>query len=289
MKFTTLTRRAVTAGAASALVAGVLVASSPAANAASATSSYLCTAPTSDTFTLDLASTVDALDAIDEYAAGAAVPGGLPVTNVFTMDAAAVGLMNAFGVTDVSFPDFAATFGNASIPVTGMVATTASLVDNGDGTSSFDADGTTGAARAPRAGQQLVTTPSAFTMNVKSIASPDPIPVPCALTGDAGVLKTITVTKNASTSNARAVNSPTRKGQVAKVRVKVTAPNHKPTGKVVLKRGKKTVASGKLNRRGVVVLKTRALRVGKNRLVTQYKGDGYTRASTDKLVFKVRR
>ena len=62
-----------------------------------------------------------------------------------------------------------------------------------------------------------------------------------------------------------------------------------PTGKVVLKRGKRTLAKGTLSDRGRVVLKTRNLKVGKNRLVAKYRGDDATKRSKDRVVVRVKR
>ncbi|MEJ7794052.1 MAG: Ig-like domain-containing protein [Nocardioides sp.] len=76
-----------------------------------------------------------------------------------------------------------------------------------------------------------------------------------------------------------------------KIKVKVKGPDFQmPSGKVILKKGAKTLTSGMLNNNnGVVVLKTKALALGKNKLTAIYKGDGYTTGSRDNVVVKVTR
>lgn len=293
MKSITLTRRAVAAGAASALAAGALVGLTAPAQAAPVTTSYSCEYATLGLgpWTVAVDSEVPAMGLLPAgLPAGFAIEGGFGVTNHFTLPAEAHEAMVTYGVEDISFPDYAGSFGTTSVGVSGMTGKVSQMTENPDGSWSFDSPGTTTAFKAPRAGSYDITAPDVFDMT--ALVGGNEVAVPCTLTSGAqpGIYKAgVTVVKNDSKANAKAVNSPTRKGKVAKVRVKVTADNHTPGGKVVLKRGKKTVAKGNLNRKGVVVLKTKALRVGKNRLVAQYKGDGYTKKSTDKLVFKVRR
>ncbi len=295
MKFTTLSRRTAAAGAASALVAGALVgATTTAAQAAPIQNTYTCTNAVVGTFPVVLDSDAPGIEGIPTAPAGFTAPAGLlSVTNVFTVPEQVHTQLTGFGVENLSFPDFAGSLGSEPIPVEGMAVTVSGMTDNGDNTFSSDpaeGGGLNGSFETPAAGDYPVLSPSAFTIVADLNGSP--VPVDCVLaegTTAGAYDDSIVVTKNDSESTAKAVNSPVKKGKVAKVKVKVNAPNETPGGKVLLKKGKKTVAKGNLNNKGVVVLKTKSLSVGKNKLKTIYKGDGYTNGSTSNVVVKVRR
>ena len=71
-----------------------------------------------------------------------------------------------------------------------------------------------------------------------------------------------------------------KKGAVVFVKGKVTNEYQKsggpvPTGKVIVKDGKKKVGKGKL-KKGKYKIKVKGLAVGSHKLVVYYKGDGYT-------------
>ena len=72
-----------------------------------------------------------------------------------------------------------------------------------------------------------------------------------------------------------------KEGAVVLVKGKVTNEFQKtggpvPTGKLVIKDGKKKVAKGKLTKDGKYKIKVKGLKVGAHKLVVYYKGDGYT-------------
>ena len=102
------------------------------------------------------------------------------------------------------------------------------------------------------------------------------------------ILTTVDVSKNDSTTaTAKAKNAPVAKGKMAKVGVTVKAPNETPGGKVILKKGKKTLDKANLDNKGKATLSYKAKKVGKNKLKVVYKGDGYTNTSPDKVTVKV--
>jgi len=68
--------------------------------------------------------------------------------------------------------------------------------------------------------------------------------------------------------------------------VTVTAANHRPTGKVLVKQGTKTLGSATLNSLGKAVVSIGKLSVGKHNLVVLYNGDGYTTSSKKAITVK---
>jgi hypothetical protein len=291
MKFTTPARRLLAAGAVSALAAGTLVATTATtASAAPIANEYLCDASTD--FPLFLNSDIPIIAAVEAegISAGFDVPAEfLEVANTVTVPTAVLDTLSGIGITRVDAPGFAGSFGPRVVGVDGVGAEIASATDNENGTSSFQADGVNAAFQVPAAGTYDVVSPTTITLEAKNSSGTLITSVPCVLAeGEtAGSYGTVEVFKNESTSNAKPTKRQFKKGTAAAVRVKVSAPNEIPTGKVLLKKGTKTLAKGNLNDNGVVVLKTKALRVGKTKLKTVYKGDGYTKPSTDTVVVKV--
>jgi len=290
MKFTTPARRVLAAGAVSALAAGALVATTTStASAAPISNEYFCDGPTTD-FPMFLDSDVPGLAVVPEISAGFDVPATfLEVQNTVTVPTAVFTSLAGLGVTRVEAPDFAGTFGPRTVGVDGVGANVADAVDNGNGTSSIQADGANAAFEVPKAGTYDLVSPQSITLEAKNSSGTTVITVPCDLADGetAGSYGTVEVFKNDSTSNAKATKRKFKKGTNASVRVKVAAENQVPTGKVLLKKGAKTIAKGNLNDSGVVVLKTKSLKVGQTKLKTVYKGDGYTNPSTDTVTVKV--
>lgn len=290
MKLITLSRRTAAAGAASDLVAGALVgATATVAEAAPVQNTYSCNNGLIGTFPVVLDSDAPGIESVPGAPAGFSVPAQLlSVTNTFTIPAEVRDTLAGAGIEDLSFPDYAGTVGNSSIPVLGVTAKVSEMTDNADGTYSVDAtDGLNDTFDTPRAGTFDVLSPAAFTIIGDFGGSPIPVDCVIAEGTQPGAYSSLVITKNDSATAAKAVNAPVKKGTVAKVKVKVTAPNEKPGGKVLLKKDKKTVAQGNLNKKGVVVLKTKSLPKGKNKLTALYKGDGYTNKSKDGVVVKV--
>ena len=299
MKFTTLSRRTAAAGAASALVAGALVgATTTAAQAAPIQNTYTCTTPVGPQEVV-LDSDAPGIEAIPSLPAGLTVPPqSLSVTNTFTISDSFHNTLASFGVENLAIPGFAGTLGSSNVPVDGVAVTVSGMTQNEDGSWSTDSTDTDGDAvegtgvnasfDLPAAGTYPVLSPESFT--IETTLGGNPLSVPCTInTGtEPGSYDSLTMVKNDSVTKATAVNSPVKKGDVAKVKVKVTAPNETPGGKVVLKKGSKTLDSGTLNNKGVVTLKFKAKSVGANKLKAVYKGDGYTNKSNDAVTVKVK-
>jgi hypothetical protein len=288
MKFTTLSRRTAAAGAASALVAGALVgATSTGAQAAPISNQYLCSSLLGE-FPLFLDSDAPTLDPIPQVSAGQAVPAGLlDVSNTFTIPEEVRNALSENNIEDLTFPDFAGSFGGSEVPVEGVAATVSAMTDNGNGTWSVDAPGVNGAFETPRAGTYDVLSPEAFT-----IVANGAINVDCVLAEgtELGSYKSLPVEKNTSSVTAKGPAKAVKKGKVATLKAKVAALNETPGGKVVFKKGAKKLGTAKLNAKGVATLKTKALKVGNNKITAIYNGDGYTtKGKSEPIVVKVKR
>lgn len=292
MKSITPARRILAAGAVSALAAGALVTTTAtSASAAPISNDYVCQGSTGP-FPMNLSSDIPLLIAVPEIGAGTDVLAEfLEVQNTVTVPTAVIDGLAGLGITRVEAPGFAGSFGPAVVGVDGVGANVADATPAATpGFSSLQADGFNAPFEVPAAGSYDVVSPQTVTLIAKNSAGVAVSEVPCALAeGEtAGVYATgIEVLKNDSTSNAKTTKKQFKKGTAASVQVKVKAENETPSGKVLLKKGKKTLAKGNLNKKGVVVLKTKALKVGKTKLKTVYKGDGYTNPSTDTVTVKV--
>jgi hypothetical protein len=294
MTFTTISKRLAATGAATALAAGALVgASTTAAHAAPIENEYFCDGPTTD-FPLTLDSDIPALASIPEISAGFDVQAGFldtlgGVTNTVTVPSAVIDGLAGFGITRVEAPDFAGSFGPVSVGVSGVGADVADAQDNGDGTDSFTANGSNKAFEVPAAGTYDLLGPESITLVGKNDAGDTVLTAICPLAdGETnGSYGTVLVNKNDSTTTGKPAKKSFKKGTAAKVKVTVSAANETPGGKVLLKKGTKTLDKGNLNDMGKAVLSTKALKVGKNKLTIVYKGDGYTNPDNGSVVVKV--
>lgn len=293
-----LSKRLAATGVASALAAGALVAAgATTATAATASTDYTCQVPLIGAQTFPVTLTSLPLDLTDTLPAGVSFPAGAldalsssghAMEMTITAPAVVVTTLNNLGtLTGVTSPDLAVPFGASSVPVNNL-ALAGAPAPNPDGSAVFSLVGTNGAFSAPAAGVYDITLPAAFTFVASTTNATFPqVPVTCASAAPP-VLKHMTVTKNASTTVAKPAVTPFHKGKAAKMKVTVSAPNHTPSGKVVIKQGTKTLGSGMLNSLGKVVINMgRKLTVGKHKVVVSYKGDGYTTTSRDALTFKV--
>ncbi len=287
MKFTTLSRRTAAAGAASALVAGALVgATTTAAEAAPVTNTYSCTTSAGpQNVVVDVE--VPGIGSVTALQAGQAVdPGGLLVANMtFTISNDFYELLGLLGVEEMEVPNYGADFGNSRVPVEPFSASVTDMEQNPDDSWSSSVSTAVEPFEAPSAGTRNVTTPSRF--GIVATISGEPVDVECTRSDSAKILTTVEVSKNDSTTAAKAKNAPVAKGKMAKVGVTVKAPNETPGGKVILKKGKKTLDKANLDKKGKATLSYKAKKVGKNKLKVLYKGDGYTNTSSDKVTVKV--
>ena len=291
MNVMTTTRRLVAVGAAGAAAAAALVGvTSTTASAAPVSQTYLCENPNIPgvgPWAVDLVSDAPALEGFPQINAGVTVPAGpLGVFNSFTIPKDAHDTLVAYGVEDISFPDFSGTFGPEIVGVEGMTAKVSGMTDNGNGTHSFQSDGTNAQIEVPAAGVYDVLSPSSFTMSA-TVPGIGDVPVTCILAGEdgPGSYMTINVVKNDSTTTGSA--NQVTKGSVSKVKITVAASNEVPSGKVVVKKGTNKLGSVTLNDMGKAVFKHK-FPVGKTKVTLSYKGDGYTNTSkSDPVIVKV--
>ena len=290
-----LSNRLVATGAATALAAAALVGvTSTAANATPVTNTYTCELPgLVGPWDISVLSDAPGIEQVTEIPAGFNVPAAfLPsgVTNTFTIPDEAHTALVDFGVENIAFPDFAGSFGNRKIGVTGMTAKVSEMTDNGNDTFSFQSDGANAAFEVPAAGVRPVLSPKAFSLVASTTGFGDQT-VPCVLKAGttAGAYATIAVVKNEATAAGKAVARTLKTTKASKLNVTVGAPNQVPTGKVVVKEGRKVLGSAKL-RRGKATVNLGKLTRGRHNVKVFYNGDGYTMKDTsDKIVFTVKK
>lgn len=281
MKFNTLTRRAAAAGGATALAAGALVGlTATSASAAPVTVQYTCPTAVGD-LPVTLSTDVPALSglAATPFPAGFSVPAGAVtggVTNHFTISDATKQALDGVGTTNIDFTSFAGQLGTSALPANLPDVANTDLTQNPDTSWSFDADGPNLAFNMPAAGTYDVLAPAEIDFTATTALGA--VPVVCTSDSAPGSYGAqITVVKNNSVLKASS-NSPVKHGAKAVLKAKVTAPNHKPTGKVTFKDGTKKLGTVKLNAKGLAVLKTK-LSKGKHTIKMSYGGDGYTNKS----------
>ena len=292
MNVSRMTRRIAVSGVATAIAAGALVgASSTAANAAWGTNDYACVVPLVGAQTFSMKVDVPLLDSVPALAAG--VPfnegdldvfnGGTPVVNLaIGIPATVAPTVDGLGVTGLDSADLGLGFGPGSVPMKRFAL--GEFTDGDAGSRVMHATATNGAFSTPRAGAYDITMPKAFTMVLHTTNAGD-VPITCS-TDTPATIKHFTITKNGSSTVAKAPTKVTR-GTPAKVSTLVSSVfGPVPTGKVVAKLGSKTVGTGTLSA-GKAVMKVAKLPVGKDTLKIKYLGDGFTAPSADSLVIKV--
>lgn len=287
-------RRLAATGAAAALAAAALVGgSTTAAQAAPIVNDYTCSNATFGLgpWAVGLDSDAPGIEGFPVVPAGFdAPPGLLTLANTFTIPEDAHATLVGSGVEDMSFPDFAGTFGDEPVGVDGMTAKVSEMTDNGDGTYSFDSDGLNDAFSAPAAGMYDVLSPAAFTLSA-TVPGLGEIPVSCVINeGTApGAYTSITVVKNASTTSAKPVAKTLKTSKASKLKVTVAADNETPGGKVIVKEGKKKLGTAKLNKKGKATVNLGKLKKGKHNVKVIYKGDGYTEGGNAPVSFTVKK
>ena len=283
MKFNTLPRRVAATGAVTALAAGALVGlTTEMASAAPVTNAYTCATPSFGDQTVSVTSDAPGIEGYDGLlSAGQAAPAdALAVNTTFTISDTFHSDLVGAGIDDLSVSDFAATFGNTTVPVSVISAKVSQMTQNPDTT--WTGNGSQAgnlAFNAPAGGDNAVTGPDAFTI-VAKLGAVD-VPSSCTAQGTPGTYATLTVNKNNSKTKLTS-NSPVKHGAKAVLKAKVTAPNHTPTGKVTFKQGAKSLGSAKLSK-GLAVLKIK-LSKGTHKIKAIYKGDSYTNGSSSAVL-----
>ncbi|MFC6287798.1 Ig-like domain repeat protein [Nocardioides sp. GCM10027113] len=277
---TSVTKRVAATAAASALAAGALVAASATpAQAVVASTDYVCAVPTVGSFTVPVRMDVPALDAVTQINAGQTVPESLmnlggthAVDLTFGLPATLAGTLTSLGgVSALDLPDFGLGLGDASVPLAGAAI---GAIRSGDaGALLVGATATNGAFTTPVAGDYPILMPRTFTM-VPTVGALGPVPITCA-TENPGTVKTLPVVKNTSATTAKPAKKKFVKGQAAKLKAVVTGQTLTPSGKVVAKKGAKTVGRGTLDDAGKAVINLGKLKPGVHRFTVKYLGSGY--------------
>ncbi|KRF29411.1 hypothetical protein ASG94_20730 [Nocardioides sp. Soil805] len=151
---------------------------------------------------------------------------------------------------------------------------------------------TTVPVNLPGAGTYDVVVPSAFTFTATQQGDVAMLKdVPCVYKpGTPSSLGSVILAENESTTKAKPAKNPTKLGKKTKLKVTVQADNEVPTGKVKVMKGQKKLGKGSLNAQGkVTITLKKALPKGKTVVKVLYLGDDFTEKSKDKkVVIKVR-
>lgn len=224
-------------------------------------------------------------------ATGFNVPGGLLPANVsFTIPASFGGTLKAFGVSKIggSSNDLNLGLGSTSVPLQSVTAAAVDIVDGAD--TVLTAAGTAGAFTTPSPGTKDITLPSTLSfvpVNQDGAALPT---LACTLANpDAAKIGSILVLKQTSSTAAKAVKTSVKTSQRAVVKVTVSRQFGDPaSGKVIAKRGTKTVGSGTL-KSGKASIKLAKLKKGTAKIVLTYQGNGATTKSSSSVNLKVKK
>ncbi|MBB6628971.1 Ig-like domain repeat protein [Nocardioides sp. KIGAM211] len=295
MNVVTMSKRFAATGAVAALATTGLVGLSTTAAHADpvVTNTYSCSAA-GTTFPVGLTTNAVGIEGFPTIAAGFTVPAGLlTVTNTFTIPDQVHSALGQFQVTSIAAPTFAGDFGGNQVHVAGISVTLAGMTQNADTSWSSDSTDTDGDARegdgvnedfvVPQAGVYDIFSPSSLDL-VATTASGGSIPVSCTLAPSttAGAYHHITVTKNKSATAEKVLGKMTHT-KATKIKATVTTPgtsNKVPSGMVIVKKGSKTLGKGTLNAKGIATINLGKLKKGVyKKVVTVYKGDGYTTTS----------
>ncbi|MBZ5737363.1 Ig-like domain repeat protein [Nocardioides mangrovi] len=264
MNLRRITARAAVAGVTTALAAGALVgATGTAANAAEAGNTYTCTQAGLG-LTFDSTLTVSGDLPVPQYWAGAAVPAGL-LSVTATVDSTTAGMLASYGASELRVDDFAFDMEGTSVPVP---------LDGPVEDGAWNGSGTNEAFTTPDPGTASAIMPSAMT--VTAVIGGNDVPLDCVLADGqtAQTLASLELLQQSSATSAKAVS--VKKGKAAKLPVTVTSTSlggPVTSGKVTVKEGKKTLGTGKLNKKGKAVVNLgKKLKVGKHKVTVTYAG-----------------
>jgi hypothetical protein len=280
MNISRMGRRLAVSGVATAIAAAGLVgASTSAANAAAGTSTYTCDFPVIGSQQLPVDATVP-----DISAAFPAIPAGLPLDKgslpasfVFHANPTVAALLP--NVTGLSTPDFGVLLGDQLVPVADF-ALGAPTADTDPGSLKLPATGTNAPFSIPGAGTYALTMPKSFTLTGTALGQP--VSVPCT-TDSPALLDTLNVVKNPSMVSAKAP-AKVKKGKVAKIAATVAGGVTPFSGKVNVFDGKKKLGAANLSSAGSAVYKAKGLKVGKHVITVKYAGDAFRTAGKSKAV-----
>lgn len=282
MNLVRITSRLAVGGVTAALAtAGLVGVTSVSATAAPVSTTYNCSAA-GQTFPVPVSVDIALLPATAP--AGFPVPAGLLSFNsTVTVPDAVQQLLNATNNTGAKSDDFGTSFGTnvAKAPVAWTKPAAAT-----NGVWVYTGKGSNAAFTLPKAGTYSVNMPTTFTL--VTTGGTTPVTATCTAAATPAQIGSITLSKQASTTKAKAPKS-IKKGAVASVKVTVINENSKaggviPSGKLIIKDGKKTVGKGKLDAKGKATIKVKGLAAGSHKLVVIYKGDDFDNGSKSKAV-----
>jgi hypothetical protein len=283
MKFTRLASRVAVGGVSAALAtAGLVGVTATSATAAPVSTTYTCASPTG-TFSAPV--TVDIALLPATAPAGFPVPAGLLGFNsTITIPGAVQTLLDGPGVNSGKSDDFGTSFGDtvAKAPVAWKKPAAA----DAGGNWVYTGKGANAAFTLPKAGTYSVAMPKQFTLQATNSSGATVVTANCTSAAPAQI-GSIVLSKQAATVKAKAPKS-VDKGDVVKVKGKVSNEYSKtggvaPTGKLIVKDGKKKVGKGTV-KNGKFVIKVKGLKAGSHKLVVTYQGDAYTAKGKSKAI-----
>jgi hypothetical protein len=286
MKPARLLSRVAIGGVAAALAtAGLVGVTGTSASAAVVSTTYNCSAfgtnfPVGVTVDIALPTT---------GTAGLPVPAGLlsfnstatiPGTVQAALDTPPIG-----PVTGGKSDDFGAAFG--STVAKAPVKWTKPPAADSNGNWVYTGKGANLAFPLPAAGTYAVTMPKAFTLQATRADGTTGATALCTSANPTSI-GSITLGKQVSTTKAKGPKS-AKVGSVVTLKVKVTDEFSStggpiPSGKLIVKDGKKKVGKGTLDSHGKAKIKVKGLKVGSHKLKVFYKGDSYNQTSKSKAL-----
>lgn len=285
MKLRSLTTRAAVAGATTALMAGGLVAATgTSATAVDVKNTYVCSNAGLE-FSFPSEVTVSGAIPVPQYGAGAGVPAGiLKLTASATVPAEVGPTLEAFGITGAKAKDYAADMGSskATIPLEG------DFVTDEEGNTTWEAAGSNLAFVTPEPGSYEALVPEAFSLTAMK-GDAESATFDCILAegqepGSFGSLELFKQTS--SVSVPKKVSA--KKGKPVKITAALSAEVNVGVGKVVAKKGNKTLAAATVENGKAVLNLGKKLPAGKHAITVSYLKNASIAGSSAKTTVTVK-
>lgn len=279
MNLRRITSRTAALGAATALGATALVGlTATSATAATVENTYVCVVPNLFEGSFDL--TVEGALPVDAFYASAIVPSMLNVKAAAPVAAETAELLTSLGVTGLVAKDFAFDMGSAKVPVPLQGNFT-----SGDEGTVWNATGTNEPFTTPAPGTYDVTMPEAFSMTTLQ-GETEAVALSCEIAEGQepqAIAADFMLGQQATATSAS--NVKVKQGKKAVIKAKVTSTTWEDSalgGKAVAKKGKKTLATAKVNKKGVAKLNLgKKLKPGKHKITVTYTGnESFSESST---------
>lgn len=285
MKLRTITSRAAVAGATTALAAGALVAvAAPAAQAAEVTNTYVCSNAALG-FSFPSEVTVSGTIPVPQYGAGAGVPANvLSLTASATVPADVAPTLAAFGITGAKAKDYAGDLGSSKAPI----PLEGDFVSEG-GNTTWEASGKNTPFVTPAPGSYEALVPEMFTLTAMQ-GDTESATLECVLdegqeAGSFGSLELLQ--QSSSITVPKKVSA--KKGKAVKITASVSAEFNVGVGKVVAKKGKKTLATANVKNGKAVLNLGKKLPVGKHKITVSYLKNASITGSSAKTTVTIKK